>query len=118
MSMTNAERQARWRDRLRAKAAGQSFEDAMRAKMRELAPKDWGAFCFDDDADVADAKAALDAMLAMTDKELEDWFFECAFGDPSSLHDTFLSKLYKDRAAAEKAEKRKTGRRVKAVTNA
>lgn len=125
MAMTNRERQTKWREGLKAKAAvSQSFEEALRAKMREMRPSNWAEYGFEqEDKDIA--QAAADAMLAMTDKELSEWFFECTYLSDRCLHDKCCEKIAKERAdeakAAKKAEaaaKRRTGKTLTAVTNA
>lgn len=74
MAMTNAERQAKWREALKAKArAGVNGDDAFRAKLRGMFPRSWAAWGVTNENDVAKMNAARDAIFQMSDGALSDW---------------------------------------------
>jgi hypothetical protein len=67
MALTNRERQARWRERLRARAA-MPIAAAFREYARALMNEEWLAG--DGDADAALARAARDGFLGKSDDEI------------------------------------------------
>jgi hypothetical protein len=76
MAMTNAERQAKWREKLKTQAAGgQKFEDALRAKMRAIILELLDDYEAEDDAWHL-YNAGYEAISSWSDEELNEWLFD------------------------------------------
>lgn len=110
MAMTNAERQAKWKAKLRAQAAGAvSFEAALRDKLKSLFPGDWSEWGFEGGDSTDMAKEAAAAMLAMTDQELEEWMLD-SIGD---LHSKKYREISSERQRQAKIEAKKAAAEAK-----
>ncbi|WP_363347160.1 hypothetical protein [Methylocystis echinoides] len=99
MALTNKERQARWRERVKARASmpiAEAFREYMRAEMTD------GWLGSDEDADAACARAARDAVLGKTDDELSN-ILDDAF---SRLFEAEYIRLAKAKRRSERSKRR------------
>jgi hypothetical protein len=107
MALTNKERQARWRERVKARASmpiAVAFREYMRAEMTD------GWLGSDEDADAACSRAARDAVLGKTDDELS-YILDNAF---SRLFEAEYLRLVNAKRRSERSKRR---RDEAAVTN-
>jgi hypothetical protein len=107
MALTNRERQARWRERVKARASmpiAATFREYMRAVMTD------GWLGSDEDAVAACSRAARDAVLSKTDDELSN-IIDNAF---SRLFEAEYLRLVNAKRRSERSKRR---RDETAVTN-
>ena len=110
MAMTNRERQAKWRQNLRAKAAaGVSIDDAFREKLRSVFPKDWSEWGEEDEGRFSVLDQARDEFLGMSDDELTKWFSEAV----EAWHESRCLKIFREMQQLKKQQEREEKRKTK-----